>query len=214
MRVGIGLDSSGRGINGILVREPKRVEGKFGGALKFLPYESVDFPPPLSEKMMLKRDFTCMAWLNPYYWSYSLNCCFSMQSGSTANEIYGIYFLEGGSNFRANTCIVGKKSIGVGEVTDATVNLNEWVHVAATYDGSILILYINGEEVSRSEVSGDLENADGKGQFAINGNYNILNGDIGLGCFATIDEVLIFNKALPSDKIKAYMEKGFKALHP
>jgi hypothetical protein len=50
------VDSSGRGIDGVLVGSPERMAGQFGGALKFEPSKYVDFPPPLSEMMILERD--------------------------------------------------------------------------------------------------------------------------------------------------------------
>ena len=153
-----------------------------------------------------------MAWLFPTQWDAGWNGCFSMQAGSTGGEIYGIYFNQGGGDIIFWTRIAGSaKSVSIGQ---GSVKLNEWVHAAVTYDGSKLVLYKNGEKAGETALSGDLDNADGKGRFVINGNYNSLDGGLSEWCFAIIDEVLVFDEALTQAQIKAYMEKGFKGVAP
>ena len=204
-------DSSGNGVDGVLTGSPEWVNGKFGKALKFDPSKYVDFPPPLSEKMILEKTFTCMAWMNPHKWESGWNCAFSMQAGSTGGETYGIYFgNQGGTEILCWTRIAGSgKSVTSGQ---GALDLGNWTHGAITYDGSKLIAYKNGEKAGETAVSGDLDNGDGKGRFVINGNYNSLNGGLGEWCSATIDEVLIFDEALTADEIKDYMENGFDAV--
>jgi len=204
-------DSSGNDADGVIIGGPEWVDGKFDKALKFEPNKYVDFPPPLSEKMILERDFTCMAWMKPHKWEGSWNAAFSMQAGSTGAEIYGIYFGDGGgTEILCWTSIAGSgRSVTSGK---GTLNLDEWTHGAITYDGSKLVVYKNGEKAGETPVSGDLDNADRKGRFVINGNYNSLDGGLAEWCSATIDEVLVFDTALSADEIKSYMEKGFKAV--
>jgi len=201
-------DSSGRSVDGVLVGNPEWVAGKFGTALKFEPNKYVDFPPPLSEKMIIEKDFTCMAWMKPHKWEGSWNGVFSMQAGSTNGEIYGIYFGSGGgTEIYCWTRINGQaKGATTGK---GAVNLDEWVHGAITYDGSKMIVYKNGEKAAETAISGNVDNADRKGRFVINGNYNSLDGGLSEWCSATVDEVLVFDEALLQDKIKLYMEKGF-----
>ena len=203
-------DSSGNGVDGVLIGDPEWVDGKFGKALKFDPNKYVDFPPPLSEKMILEGDFTCMAWMNPHKWESGWNCAFSMQAGSTGGEIYGIYFgNQGGTEILCWTRIGGvAKSATSGQ---RTLELGKWTHGAITYDGSKLVVYKNGEKAGESPLAGNLDNADRKGRFVINGNYNSLDGGLGEWCSATIDELLIFDTALTQDEVKAYMERGFKS---
>jgi len=203
-------DSSGNDVDGVIVGGPEWVDGIFGKALKVEPNKYVDFPPPLSEKMILDRDFTCMAWMKPHKWESSWNGAFSMQAGSTNGETYGIYFSNnGGTKIQCWSKING---VGI-DVTSpqGVVELGEWTHGTISYDGSKLLAYCNGEVVGETAVSGNLENADGKGRFVINGNYNSLDGGLAEWCSATVDEVLVFDTALSADEIKKYMDNGFLA---
>jgi hypothetical protein len=206
----VAKDSSGRDVDGVLVGSPEWVEGRFGSALKLEPNKYVDFPPPLSEKMILERDFTCMAWMNPHKWEGSWNGVFSMQAGSSNGETYGIYFSNnGGTQIQCWTKINGQ-AIDVNSGQGA-VALNGWTHGTITYDGSVLIAYKNAEKVGETETSGDLDNGDRKGRFVINGNYNSLDGGLAEWCSSTVDEVLVFDTALSANEIRRYMENGFLA---
>ena len=58
---------------------------------------------------------------------------------------------------------------------------------------------------------GRLNHGDGAGRFAINGNYNSLNGGLGEYAVCTLDEVVIFDEALSQEQIQGIMELGFLA---
>jgi len=74
------------------------------------------------------------------------------------------------------------------------VSLNTWQHVAATYDGSALRLYINGEEVASESVSGVIADTDnplyiGNSQFF----DRVLDGKL--------DDVKVYNRALSATEV-------------
>jgi len=78
--------------------------------------------------------------------------------------------------------------------SNAQIPLNQWVHVAGTFDGSSLKAYINGQLNSTANYSGNIQNTSnpiyiGDSQFWSRG----LDGKI--------DEVKIYNKALTSGEI-------------
>jgi len=76
-----------------------------------------------------------------------------------------------------------------------TIVLNEWQHVAFTYNGSTTKIYINGAEVAEGTGSGTINAAElviGEGKLANDKCYN-----------GTIDEVLIFNYSLSEEQITA-----------
>jgi len=79
-------------------------------------------------------------------------------------------------------------------VNDA-LQTGQWVHVAGTWDGTDMKLYLNGEEVGSSTPGGSL---------------NASNGNVGLSSSGEtmdgyIDEVRIWNDARTGDEIRANM---------
>ena len=85
--------------------------------------------------------------------------------------------------------------------TKNTWNSNEWYYLTAVYNGSNRLFYVNG----------NLDNSDTK-----SGNLAAATGDLGIswgvadnnkGPFnGTIDEVIIYNKSLSEEQIKAIYE--------
>src|SRR5262249_52367666 len=86
--------------------------------------------------------------------------------------------------------------IGAGD-TQLTPLFN-WTHVAATYDGSLVRLYVNGNQVSSQSCVGSIITS--SGVLRIGGNSfwgEYFNG--------LIDEVRIYNRALSGSEITADM---------
>jgi Concanavalin A-like lectin/glucanases superfamily len=76
--------------------------------------------------------------------------------------------------------------------------LNAWTHLATTYDGSTLRLYVNGAEVGTQATSGAIQVSTGR--LRIGGNA------IWSEWFAgRIDEVRIYTRALTAAEIQADM---------
>ena len=92
--------------------------------------------------------------------------------------------------------------IGLAAGSAAALNLNNWHHVAATYDGSAVKIYINGVlDVSLPATGAPATNTQpmhlGAGR---DNNANFFQG--------LIDEVEIFNRALSADEIRAIYDAG------
>lgn len=84
------------------------------------------------------------------------------------------------------------------------VPTNRWVHVAATWDGSVIRLYMNGVEV---QVSGTLDithTPDGVCNLQI-GRYNT-----GEAFDGKIDEVVVYDRAMSGSEIKARSGSWFE----
>ncbi|REK15492.1 MAG: hypothetical protein DWQ37_09300, partial [Planctomycetota bacterium] len=86
--------------------------------------------------------------------------------------------------------------------TDYPTGGNTWMHVAATYDGSTIRLYINGEEEASLSANfqigtNDLPLTIGSGE----GGYRSMNGQL--------DEVLVTDRALSADEIRQVYEGTF-----
>ncbi len=104
-----------------------------------------------------------------------------------------------------NTCVGGNSTVqerGVSSTTD--VQAETWYHVAATYDGSMIMLYINGVNEANQSYTGDMlpQNSDlliGASYF----NNNIVDYTNGI-----IDDVQIYNRALSAQEINASYNAG------
>ncbi len=120
------------------------------------------------------------------------------------------YTLRAGAN--------GSLSFNIGPVgapwqevtTGPVMNTGQWYHVAASYDGSVMRIYINGEELNTNNYTGLIDNYP----------YDLTIGRIaytagGTRDFdGTIDEVRVWNAALPASSIQEYMCKKVIATHP
>jgi len=204
-------DSSGNGITGTIKGNPQWQTGdaaRFGSALRFNEGQYVDFGPPTPPALLIERDITFTVWVRPHQIVSHWQVLFSMQRGSSGGEAYAMTYGSGDDQLRAIINTAG----GNAEPTDPQpFVLNEWIHAAATYDGDILILYRNGQPVAQNSanVSGALNHENGTGRFAINGNFNSLNGGLAEHAVCTLDEIVLFDEALSQDEIQALMTLGF-----
>jgi hypothetical protein len=75
-----------------------------------------------------------------------------------------------------------------------------WVHVAATFDGTTMRLYMDGQEVGTMERPGRVA---GNDRHLILGNYDV---DHPAHFTGLLDEVRIYNRALPQAEIAAHVK--------
>jgi hydrogenase maturation factor HypE len=78
--------------------------------------------------------------------------------------------------------------------------LNAWTHLAATFNGSTLILYVNGVQVGSRAVSGAILTSTG----ALRIGGNSVWGEFFQG---RIDEIRIYNRALTQPEIQTDMTR-------
>jgi hypothetical protein len=78
------------------------------------------------------------------------------------------------------------------------VTTNIWTHLAGTYDGATLRLYVNGVQVSSRSPSGPI---------AVSTNPLQMGGDSIYGQYfqGRIDEVRVYNRALSATEIQRDM---------
>ena len=79
------------------------------------------------------------------------------------------------------------------------IDPGQWTHLAATYDGNILKLFVNGTQVGSKAMSGDLSSAEGMLMIGANTVW-------GEQFRGLIDEVRVYNRPLSSDEIAADMD--------
>ncbi|MCK5176788.1 MAG: LamG domain-containing protein, partial [Candidatus Aenigmarchaeota archaeon] len=102
--------------------------------------------------------------------------------------------------------MVGGTAHLVNSTTD--INDNEWHHVVGTYDGTTMKIYIDGNlEDTNTDFSGNLSTNDGN--VRIGADYQATPDNFFKG---TIDEVLIWNRALSPEEINASYNVGLYRL--
>ncbi|MDQ1316411.1 MAG: LamGL protein [Candidatus Poribacteria bacterium] len=202
-------DISGNGHDGTITGA-KWTDGKFGKALDFNG-DGDQVLVPNDDKLNIKGELTVEAWVFPKGWNPDLNAIAQKWEDASNKRQYELnvyternwwYVSDAGSNFpRAE-----------GQIP---VPLNQWTHLAGTYDGKKLRSYTNGKF--------DVELAQANGIFV--SDIPVVIGGYGPKtpkCFyaqnrhfmGIIDEVRFWNKALSEDEIKAEMGKSIAPVYP
>ena len=88
----------------------------------------------------------------------------------------------------------------VGAAGVSTLPLNAWTHLAVTYDGAMLRLYVNGTQVGSQAMTGSMVTSTG----ALRVGGNSVWGEFFQG---QIDEIRIYNRALTQAQVQADMAK-------
>lgn len=83
--------------------------------------------------------------------------------------------------------------------TNTILTADTWYNVVGTFDGSTIITWLNGEDDGHYDVSGSMPLTD----IAVNIGRRVEGGDYFY--IGAIDEVAIFNVALPEDDVKSLM---------
>jgi uncharacterized repeat protein (TIGR01451 family) len=183
-------DLSGRGNNGTIANGTWASSGKYGSALTFNGTSTMVTIPDAAS-LHLTTAMTLSAWVNP-----------TANSSAWRDVIYkGVdnYYLAGSS---ANG---GRPVIGMTITSPPTESygtaqlaLNTWTHLAATFDGTTLRLFVNGSQVSTQARSGEIVTSTNPLQ---------IGGDSFFGQFfqGMIDEVRVYSAALTPAQIQADM---------
>jgi hypothetical protein len=194
-------DSSGNGHDGTLLGDTKWVKGKFGQALEF------DGSGDLVDTEYISDDqndaWTVMCWVEL----------------TGPNPHGGYRLLAGRSNgtpqlwvHDTDTGLTMHKTENDFQQCLGTTGIpEEWTHLAGTFDGALIKLYINGvEEESMAPMGDPIVNIY---SVQIGGFDDILHGGTWSGCWsnAIIDEVALFSSALTGNEIKGIMNGGVEA---
>ena len=187
-------DSSGNGNTGTVSGATWTI-GKFGTALSFDGTNDIVIVPD-SASLDLTTGMTLEAWLLPARARLSL-----ADRSCSRNRAATTHTVSTGAPARAARARTRSPE---GPITTCAAPhryaLDTWTHVAATYDGATLRLYVDGTLASSAAATGAISTS--TGAFRIGGNT--LWGEYFQGL---IDEVRIYNRALSQTEIQTDMAR-------
>lgn len=197
------IDLSKYGNNGIMLGAPKVAAGHKGEALDFNgASDGVEIKTSDSLAKTAKQ-ISMEAWIFP---RLDAQIEIITKWDGVANGIIHFEIQAGGiirycmrrvdpANAAADIVMVDLKTPG------GKFKLNEWTHIAETYDGKTARIYVNGAEVLNGACAGEMrDNKDTKWWIGC------LYGTQGRWFGGLIDEVRIWSKVLTPDEVKKAMD--------
>jgi hypothetical protein len=181
-------DASGRG-NAGLISGAARTTGRYGNGLRF---DGVDDWVTVEDDatLDLSRGMTLEAWVRPTspapVWTTVLlkeqanQLAYALYASTDAGVPAGHVYTEGDIALRG----------------PAALPLDQWSHLATTWDGSTMRLYVNGVEVASMPLEGTA--IESSGPLRIGGNAVWSEFFVGM-----IDEVRVYDRALTPAQIVA-----------
>lgn len=186
-------DASGHGLTGA-VSSATWVAGKFGNGLNFSGRSTSRVTVANSPLLQFASAFTMSAWVNPATSQVTEPTVIAKEiSGNLSWVLYAK-----GSGMGPNAyALVGGSYRNVAAASG--IPANTWTYLTATYDGTLLSIYVNGVLSQAVVVGGDF--AAGAGALRI-GNNAVFGSE---GFNGRIDEVRVYNRALSVAEIRADM---------
>jgi methionine-rich copper-binding protein CopC len=184
-------DLSGSGNNGTITNATWSTAGKYGDALSFNGTNALVTIND-SGSLNLTSAITIEAWVEP-----------TSVSSALRDVVYksgGVYSLEA-TSATSSDAPQAIATIGGTSVTSSGTSAlpaNSWSYLAETYNGSSLMLYVNGALVSSVAATGSIATSTGSLQ---------IGGDSALGHYFSglIDDVRIYNVAQTQSQIQTDM---------
>ena len=184
------VDASGNGNNGTLANATWATNGRYGNALVFNGTNAT-VNIPNSGSLQLTSGMTLEAWVNP----------------TTVTSTWRDVIYKGNDNYYlSGTSTIGSRPAGGGTFAGANTNAygttaltpSAWSHLALTYDGAALRLYVNGALVGSQAKTGAI---------SVSNNGLQIGGDSLYGQYfnGMIDEVRVYNGPLSTAAIQADM---------
>jgi hypothetical protein len=187
-------DSSGIGNHGTITGATWSTAGKFGNALSFNGSSNLVTIND-SASLDLTTGMTLEAWVYPTASGGYRTVLIKETPAGLAFGLYANGYTPGPSAW------ITKGGVYWGAESTTSLSLNTWTHLAATYNGTILRLYVNGTQVASKSVTGSID---------VSSMPACVGGSATWGEYfqGRIDELRVYNTALTSTQIQADMNSA------
>ncbi len=192
-------DLTGNGHTATIEGASWSTHGRYGGAMEFDASEEDVLKVPDSPELDFSEEFTLEAWVHPSGEESSWAPIVAKQQGGGKGAHRYAYWLHEsweGANYPAGGFETSTEGQDREAVPTEHLSENHWTHLAITFDGAKLRLYVDGELVKDESTTGMAQITEGDLQ--IGGSTE--HGDFFNG---RIDEVRIYNRALGGGEVAA-----------
>ncbi len=192
----VAADGSGSANAGTITGATRTTSGKYGSGLSF--DGANDWVTIAgSESLDLTTGMTLEAWVYP---TAASGWRTLLLKEAPTGLAYALYLQDG-----KPAVYVNLGAYDEGKVATASIPLNAWSHVAATYDGSTLRLYVNGSSAGSRSLPGALTVAP---DHPLRLGGNSAWGEYFQG---RLDEIRVYNRALTQTEIQADKDAPFES---
>jgi hypothetical protein len=202
------LDRSGNANHGLLIN-CIRSDGKYGQAVKLSGNNNSHVSIPGSVSLNdFTNQITVTAWVFPNVSPTGFKVAVSRQIGTLLHpdQFYlGFGPEDGGMHYKWHLGTDDSGTLREGDIYSGVPDSNRWIHMAGTYDGTTMRLYIDGIEIEDRALTGNIR-VDSN-PITVGGEENGPSPQDVDGEFeGLIDEVRIYNRALTETEIKAVFD--------
>ncbi|MEC4814385.1 MAG: LamG domain-containing protein [Scytonema sp. PMC 1069.18] len=198
------LDRSGNNNHGLLINGT-RSDGKYGKAVELSGSDDshISIPGSLSLNSLTDQ-ITVTAWVFPSVAPSGFKVIVSRQIGTVLHpdQFYLGFGPENGRmHYKWHLGTDDNGTLREGDIYSGIPDVNRWIHMAGTYDGSMMRLYVDGVEIDNQPLTGSIRVDDNP--VTIGGEENGAEPQVVDGEFeGLIDEVRIYNRALDASEIR------------
>jgi Concanavalin A-like lectin/glucanases superfamily len=195
-------DLSGTGNNGVISGATWTAAGRYGTALSF---DGVSNWITINDaaSLGLTTGMTIEAWVNPASLSGWQTVLYKERpAADNAGLAWSLYSSDSTAPPAVYAAIAGSSNLWTHATGTSMLTLNTWAHLAATYDGASLKLYVNGTLTRTAALPGRLTVSPGPLHIGGNAPSIPYGGQFFKGL---IDEIRIYNRALTQAQIQTDM---------
>ncbi|HVR86094.1 MAG TPA: LamG domain-containing protein, partial [Planctomycetota bacterium] len=191
---GVASDSTRNHNHGSLQNGAAWASGKVGGGLSLDGNAAFVRVPPSPTLTGLRDQLTVAAWVfrksDQNGWRFVL----TKPKQPETDEEFWLGFFENRPSFGVDTPSGNKELLG-----PTAVPLNQWIHLAGTYDGKMLKVFVNGSMLAQEPCAAPLRIS--SQPLSIGARINVKTEAAGFAFSGLIDEVRLYNRALSAQDV-------------